>query len=1113
MKNQLSNGKSLLLMLLILTLSSLHSFAQSPDGQKVYYGIEIDGVLCGYSESIETLLDTNSTQMIKSDMHLFLMLSALGSEFNTDMRVKSFADVKSKKCSRFEMHIDQGFTKVDFEVSVDNNIATINSSQNSQPIKIELREDVLFGEDEFFNVVKKDFLYDGAVEKSYDILEAMEAEIQTSIVKKIGEETIELAGKTFNTIILEKINKKTGLKVQQWLTDDYDYFVMTKVLNRRIYLADHSVVDKIKIANMDASLSVPTNKSISDVPSIYYMKLKAIIEPTGVNLKAEDLNIPGQKFTGTVTENHIDGIFEIEYPRYDGKNAPQFPFDYSKDENLKKYIEPESNIQSDDPILITKAEDITEGAKDSWDAATKITKWVADNISYAIPGGGNARKTYDIRAGECGAHSMLVTAFCRAVGIPSRVVWGAMYIPNNGGSFGQHGWNEIYMGEAGWIPVDATAFENDFVDAGHIRIGELEFASTSFNGKEIEILEYKLANQSGDSESAPKFNAYLGKYTNIEAERTFEILEKDRSLSLDIPGKMVLPFHNVDEYGKWICKLTGNLYLEFPPDEKRDLSNMVIHEIATMTKKSPPEDFDDGVPDKFRPYLGTYLFAQINQEFEVLYLNGSLAVKDPSHKDPIKLQPPDEKGGWKDEFNKNTIYFEMNENGEAVLLKFDGANLFLRGELAMPIVEKVIDSLGIEAGLKKYRELENAEPDIYIFTEAGINRLGYKYVESGKLDIAIEIMKLNIEAYPMAWNTYDSMGDVYARNGQIDLAIPNFKKSLELNPENTHAKGFLKQPHFTKPIFFDSGDFSISAELKLPATEKKIFPLVIMVHGDGNGFKNYHNMLKYSFLSAGYATLIWDKPGNGGSSGRLSDDSLYAERSSILLNAIETMKNHPNIDPDLIGVWGISQAGYVIPKSLTNSNDIKFMILTGASGENGIKQTAYFISQQILCEGFTEDQAKEAEELVVKVSSATTYEDYKKYGSELLEKYPIVKDLDYMASVLPEEKWKSKNQNDDRAYFNPITVIEKTTIPTLVFLGELDKNIDPLQSKEAYETAFKNAGNQNYKVEFIQGADHDIILCETGCQKERNNRSGLEWSNYAPEYLEKIESWLTELRK
>ena len=68
------------------------------------------------------------------------------------------------------------------------------------------------------------------------------------------------------------------------------------------------------------------------------------------------------------------------------------------------------------------------------------------------------------------------------------------------------------------------------------------------------------------------------------------------------------------------------------------------------------------------------------------------------------------------------------------------------------------------------------------------------------------------------------MGDVYARNGQIDLAIPNFKKSLELNPENTHAKGFLKQPHTTKLLSFDSDDFNLKAELKLPASDTKTYP-------------------------------------------------------------------------------------------------------------------------------------------------------------------------------------------------------------------------------------------------------------------------------------------------
>ena len=63
-----------------------------------------------------------------------------------------------------------------------------------------------------------------------------------------------------------------------------------------------------------------------------------------------------------------------------------------------------------------------------------------------------------------------------------------MYTPIHGGSFGQHAWNEIYMGgKAGWIPVDSTAGEIDYVDSGHIRFGEL----VSFNPVKMEVLDYR----------------------------------------------------------------------------------------------------------------------------------------------------------------------------------------------------------------------------------------------------------------------------------------------------------------------------------------------------------------------------------------------------------------------------------------------------------------------------------------------------------------------------------------------------------------------------------------------------------------------------------------------
>ena len=145
-----------------------------------------------------------------------------------------------------------------------------------------------------------------------------------------------------------------------------------------------------------------------------------------------------------------------------------------------------------------KAREITKGSRDSWEAARRVSQWVADNIKGAIPGGGTARGVYDTRSGECGGYGFLTAAFCRAVGIPARVVWGCLYSPWGGGVFAQHGWNEIYMGEAEWIPVDSTLHETDYVDSGHIRIGVHQ--STALNARKIEILDYRVGRQQIDRE-------------------------------------------------------------------------------------------------------------------------------------------------------------------------------------------------------------------------------------------------------------------------------------------------------------------------------------------------------------------------------------------------------------------------------------------------------------------------------------------------------------------------------------------------------------------------------------------------------------------------------------
>ena len=48
------------------------------------------------------------------------------------------------------------------------------------------------------------------------------------------------------------------------------------------------------------------------------------------------------------------------------------------------------------------------------------------------------------------------------------------------------------MGEAGWIPLDVTIHETDYVDSGHIRLGVLDTRQTLINSWEMEILDFRL---------------------------------------------------------------------------------------------------------------------------------------------------------------------------------------------------------------------------------------------------------------------------------------------------------------------------------------------------------------------------------------------------------------------------------------------------------------------------------------------------------------------------------------------------------------------------------------------------------------------------------------------
>ena len=101
----------------------------------------------------------------------------------------------------------------------------------------------------------------------------------------------------------------------------------------------------------------------------------------------------------------------------------------------------------------------------------------------------------------------------------------------------------------------------------------------------------------------------------------------------------------------------------------------------------------------------------------------------------------------------------------------------------------ILDEMDQPGGATKVAKQLSAarqrDPKATLFDEALVNFMGYEHLQAGDSGGAIEIFKLNAEAYPDSPNVYDSLADAYVAAGQKDLARQNAKRALELLATDT----------------------------------------------------------------------------------------------------------------------------------------------------------------------------------------------------------------------------------------------------------------------------------------------------------------------------------------
>jgi hypothetical protein len=119
------------------------------------------------------------------------------------------------------------------------------------------------------------------------------------------------------------------------------------------------------------------------------------------------------------------------------------------------------------------------------------------------------------------------------------------------------------------------------------------------------------------------------------------------------------------------------------------------------------------------------------------------------------------------------------------------------------------------------------------------------------------------------------------------------------------------------------------------------------------------------------------------------------------------MKAHQNIDPQQIGLWGVSQAGLVMPRVLMTSDDIAFMICQSCGSMSGQDEWVYQTVAQGYCAGVPDEAAGHLEILLAELDKARTFDTYEGYRHyrEVLDELATLVSVTVPNPVVSEAAW------------------------------------------------------------------------------------------------------------
>ncbi|GAA4225241.1 hypothetical protein FHR32_003346 [Streptosporangium album] len=235
----------------------------------------------------------------------------------------------------------------------------------------------------------------------------------------------------------------------------------------------------------------------------------------------------------------------------------------------------------------------------------------------------------------------------------------------------------------------------------------------------------------------------------------------------------------------------------------------------------------------------------------------------------------------------------------------------------------------------------------------------------------------------------------------------------------------------TEVSFRGSGGLTLHGTVLSPAQGRSARPGMVLVHGAGTGTPRTKLMGEaVEFARRGLAVLVYDKRSEGYSLFQRS----YTQLADDALGAVAALHSQPGVDPAKVGIWGLSEGGWVAPIAAARSKDIAFVVLVGANGLPPLRQQTWAVAAGLR-------KAGASGPLVDRAVPAM---------------YRTIAD----GGMFPEP------------YYDPGPTIAAVRQPVLGIWGTHDLLTPPEESPPAFAGALEKGGNRHYTFHFFPDADH-----------------------------------------